>query len=240
MCGIAGILSFDPDGAPDMDLLRRMTGAITHRGPDDEGFIARGPAALGHRRLSIIDLAGGAQPMSNEDDTVWIVFNGEIFNFPELRRDLEAAGHVFRTRSDTECIVHLYEEHGPEGCVSRLVGQFAFAIWDERKRRLFLARDHLGIKPLFVHATSERLLFASEIKAILEDDSIQRSIDSAALVDYLTYFYVPAPGTIFRGIEKLPAAHYLTWEAGRITRSRYWEAPFRFPREHGSGPRNED
>jgi asparagine synthase (glutamine-hydrolysing) len=178
--------------------------------------------------------------MANEDETVWIVFNGEIFNFPELRRELEAAGHVFRTRSDTECIVHLYEEHGPEGCASRLVGQFAFAIWDDRKRRLFLARDHLGIKPLFIHATSERILFASEIKAILEDDSIERSIDSAALVDYLTYFYVPAPATIFRGIEKLPAAHYLTWEAGRITRSRYWEAPFRFPRETGSGPRSED
>jgi asparagine synthase (glutamine-hydrolysing) len=225
MCGIAGILHLDLREPVDFDLLARMTGALAHRGPDDEGFYRKGPVGLGHRRLSIIDLSGGGQPMSNEDDTVWITFNGEIFNFPELRRDLEAAGHRFKTRSDTECIVHLYEEHGPEGCARRLVGQFAFAIWDERARRLFIARDHLGIKPLFFRRAGDRLLFASELKALLEDDSVRRELDADALLDYLGYRYVPSPRTIFRGIQKLPAGHLLVAEAGNVRTTRFWQAP---------------
>jgi asparagine synthase (glutamine-hydrolysing) len=225
MCGIAGILHLDQREPVDFGLLARMTAALAHRGPDDEGFYRKGPVGLGHRRLSIIDLSGGAQPMSNEDGTVWIVFNGEIFNFPELRRELEAAGHAFRTRSDTECIVHLYEEHGPEECAKRLVGQFAFAIWDERARRLFVARDHLGIKPLFFRRAADRLLFASELKALLEDESEAREMDHDALLDYLAYRYIPAPRTIFRGIEKLPAGHVLVAEGGRVRTSRFWQAP---------------
>src|SRR5437867_335678 len=202
MCGIAGILELDAGRGADFELLRRMAGTLAHRGPDDDGFYREGPVGLGHRRLSIIDLAGGGQPMANEDDSVWIVFNGEIFNYQELRRELEGAGHRFRTRSDTECIVHLYEEHGPEGCARRLVGQFAFAIWDSRRRRLYLARDHVGIKPLFYHSSAERLLFASEIKAILEDERVPREMDREALLDYLTYRYIPSPRTIFRSEER--------------------------------------
>jgi asparagine synthase (glutamine-hydrolysing) len=225
MCGIAGILHFDPRGQVDRDLLARMTRVLEHRGPDAEGFYQSGPVGLGHRRLSIIDLSGGAQPMANEDETVWIAFNGEIFNFPELRRDLEKAGHRFRTRSDTECIVHLYEEHGPDGCARRLVGQFAFAIWDSRLRRLFLARDHVGIKPLFYRWSEDRLLFASEIKAILQDPRVPRELDPGALLDYLSYRYVPAPRTIFQGIRKLPAGHWLVWQDGRMKVERFWEMP---------------
>lgn len=224
MCGIAGILNFDPSRSVDPDLLSRMTRVLVHRGPDGEGFYSDGPVGLGHRRLSIIDLAGGAQPMSNEDGTVWISFNGEIFNFKDLRRSLEAAGHRFRTDSDTECIVHLYEEYGT-GCAERLVGQFAFAIWDGRRRRLFLARDPVGIKPLFYHSDGDRLLFASEMKAILEEESIDREMDLEALVEYLSYRYVPAPRTIFRGVRKLPAGHWLLWEDGRVRTERFWEMP---------------
>lgn len=224
MCGIAGILNFDPNRSADADLLSRMTRALTHRGPDGEGFYADGPVGLGHRRLSIIDLAGGAQPLSNEDGTVWISFNGEIFNFKDLRRLLEAAGHRFKTESDTECIVHLYEEYGT-GCAEHLVGQFAFAIWDRRKRRLFLARDHVGIKPLFYHLDGTRLLFASEMKAILEEETIDREMDLEALVEYLSYCYIPAPRTIFRSIRKLPAGHWLLWEKDRVRTERFWEMP---------------
>jgi asparagine synthase (glutamine-hydrolysing) len=226
MCGIAGILEFDRDRAPDLELLSRMTGALAHRGPDDQGFYHQGPAALGHRRLSIVDLAGGTQPMANEDGSVWIVFNGEIFNHADLRRELEAAGHVFRTRSDTESIVHLYEEHGPEGCARRLLGQFAFAIWDARRQLLCLARDQVGIKPLFYRATGDRLLFASELKAILEDDAGEREMDPEALLDFLSYRYIPAPRTIFKGIEKLPAGHLLVWEKGHLRKERFWRSPF--------------
>ncbi len=228
MCGIAGVLHLDLDRPSDPDLLSRMTGVLAHRGPDDEGFYRNGPVGLGHRRLSIIDLSGGAQPMANEDETVWIVFNGEIFNFPDLRRDLEAKGHKFKTGSDTECIVHLYEEHGT-GCAERLVGQFAFAIWDERKRRLLLARDHVGIKPLFYCLDDQRILFASEMKAILEDESIGRELDPGAFFDYLAYKYVPAPRTIFRGINKLPAGHWLLIEEGRVRIERFWEMPLGGP-----------
>ncbi|MCB1803491.1 MAG: asparagine synthetase B, partial [Gammaproteobacteria bacterium] len=165
MCGITGILSLD-NLQVDVALLRRMMDVISHRGPDGSGFYSAGPVGLGHRRLSIIDLAGGAQPISNEDDTLQIVFNGEIYNFIELRGELEAAGHRFKTRSDTEVILHGYEEWGVD-CVNRFNGMFAFAIWDQNKQRLFIARDHLGIKPLYYTRISDRLLFASEIKALL-------------------------------------------------------------------------
>ncbi|MBI4600731.1 MAG: asparagine synthase (glutamine-hydrolyzing) [Planctomycetes bacterium] len=224
MCGIAGILNFDPRRPADSGLLARMTGALAHRGPDDEGFHRDGPVGLGHRRLSIIDLSGGAQPMSNEDGSVWISFNGEVFNHEDLRRELEAAGHRFKSRSDTEAIVHLYEEHGT-GCAERLVGQFAFAIWDGRRRRLFLARDHVGIKPLYYRLEPDRLLFASELKAILEDEAVERDLDREAFLDYLTYRYVPAPRTIFRGVQKLPAGRWLLWEDGRVRIERFWRPP---------------
>ena len=224
MCGIAGILNLESNRGADLELLGRMTRVLAHRGPDDDGFFHEGPVGLGHRRLSIIDLAGGAQPMANEDGTAWIVFNGEIFNFQSLRGELEAAGHRFKTRSDTECIIHLYEEYG-EGCAQRLVGQFAFAIWDTRRRRLLLARDHIGIKPLFYHLDRERLIFGSELKALLEDEALEREIDPEALVDYLTYRYVPAPRTIFRGVRKLPAGHWLLWEDGSVRIERFWEMP---------------
>lgn len=225
MCGIAGILQLDPQCSVDSESLERMTRTLVHRGPDDEGFYRDGPVGLGHRRLSIIDLEGGSQPLSNEDGSVWVVFNGEIFNFPDLRDALVRAGHTFRTRSDTECIVHLYEEHGPEGCASRLVGQFAFALWDRRARRLFLARDHLGIKPLYYRATEDRLTFGSEIKALLEDDACPRELDRDGLLDYLSYGYVPAPGTIFRGIRKLPPGHWLSGDSAGLRTGCFWKPP---------------
>jgi len=229
MCGIAGYLQLDAGRSIDPDLLSRMTASLVHRGPDAGGFYRKGAVGLGHRRLSIIDLAGGAQPMSNEDGTVWITFNGEIFNFLELRCELEARGHTFKTRSDTECIVHLFEEHGTR-CAEKLVGQFAFAIWDERSERLYAARDHVGIKPFFYSLDAERLLFASELKAILEDESLDRTIDDEALIEYLTYQYVPAPRTIFRSVRKLPAGHWLLLERGKARIERYWEMPLAGPR----------
>lgn len=224
MCGIVGIVDPDPSRRPEPGLLARMTSVITHRGPDDEGFHIVPPVGLGHRRLSIIDLGGGAQPMDNEDGTIWIVFNGEIFNFPELRRELESAGHVFKTRSDTECILHLYEEMGPR-CPERLVGQFAFALWDAPRRRLVLARDQVGIKPCYYHERNGRLIFASELKAILEDGSVPRELDRESVFDFLTYRYVPGPRSIYRGIQKLPPGHILVWENGRIDIQRYWSMP---------------
>lgn len=224
MCGIAGYLQLDSQRSVDPLLLGRMTSSLIHRGPDADGYYRWGPVGLGHRRLSIIDLAGGAQPMANEDGTVWITFNGEIFNFLQLRAELESRGHVFKSRSDTECIVHLYEEYGT-ACAERLVGQFAFVIWDEKRARLYAARDHVGIKPFFYSLDSERLLFASELKALLEDDSLDRTMDPEALVEYLTYKYVPAPRTIFKSVRKLPAGHWLLVEGGRARLERFWEMP---------------
>ena len=232
MCGIAGFLHFDSSRPADPDLLLRMTSALTHRGPDDDGFYRKGPVGLGHRRLSIIDLSGGAQPMSNEDGSVWIVFNGEIFNFAALRSELEAKGHVFKTRSDTECIVHLYEEYGT-GAPAKLVGQFAFAIWDERKRRLFIARDQVGIKPLFYHLSRDGISFASELKGVVEDESVERTFDPDAFVDYLAYKYIPAPRTIFKSVKKLPAAHWMLVEGDKVRIERFWEMPLQGP-SHGS------
>jgi len=226
MCGIAGIA--DVGGRPaDARLLRAMTSVQAHRGPDGEGFVCRGPVGLGHRRLAIIDLATGDQPMANDDESVWIVFNGEIYNFRELRQDLEARGARFRTSSDTEVILRAYEAFGPE-CVRRLRGMFAFAILDERTRRLVLARDRAGIKPLVYSWNGQRLIFASELKAILEDPSFPRTIARNGLGDYLTHHYVPAPHTIFSAARKLPPASILVLplDGGAPVVSRYWSLRF--------------
>jgi len=231
MCGIAGIVNVT--GRPvDEALLRAMTTVQAHRGPDGEGIVCRGAAGLGHRRLAIIDLATGDQPMASDDGAIRIVFNGEIYNFRELRRELESRGARFRTTSDTEVILKAYEAYGP-GCVSRLRGMFAFAILDERARRLFLARDRAGIKPLVYAWDGRRLLFASEIKGILEDHGVPRELDREALGDYLTYHYVPAPRTIFKAIRKLPPASTLvqSLDGGEPMVSRYWT--LRLDPDHG-------
>jgi asparagine synthase (glutamine-hydrolysing) len=224
MCGIAGFVNRDGE-ASDRDVLARMTATLVRRGPDGDGFYCDGPAALGHRRLSIIDLAGGAQPMANEDGTVWVTFNGEIYNEPKLRAELLERGHQFRTQSDTECIVHLYEELGAD-FARRLNGMFALAIWDGRRRRLILARDRMGQKPLVYAATARGgLIFGSEPKALLQHPDVARRLDVPALARYLFYEYVPAPHSIWSGMRKLPPAHVLVWEEGRATLSRYWQAP---------------
>jgi asparagine synthase (glutamine-hydrolysing) len=212
MCGIAGILRGDGGGA-DAALLRRMTDILAHRGPDGDGFHVDGPVGLGHRRLAIIDLVTGEQPMATADGSTWITFNGEIYNFRELRGELERAGHRFRTHSDTEVILAAYEEWGVE-CTRRLRGMFAFAIWDARRRRIFLTRDRLGIKPLVYAWDGRQLLFASEIKAILQDPAMPRELDWEAVRDYLTYLYIPSPRTIFTGIRKLPPASSLVLDLG--------------------------
>ena len=226
MCGIAGIA--DISGAPvDPALLQAMTRVQAHRGPDGEGFVHRGAAGLGHRRLAIIDLATGDQPMANDDGSVWIAFNGEIYNYREIRTDLQARGLRFRTTSDTEAILRAYEADGP-ACVHRLRGMFAFAILDERARRVFLARDRAGIKPLVYAWDGRRLLFASELKGILEDPSVSRDLDLDALGDYFTHHYIPAPRTIFRAIRKLPPAStlMLSLDGGDPVVSRYWRLRF--------------
>jgi asparagine synthase (glutamine-hydrolysing) len=223
MCGIAGVLYADPARPVAPDLLRAMGQSIAHRGPDAEGFLADPGLGLVHRRLSIIDLSGGDQPIGNEDGSVQVVFNGEIYNFQELRAGLESRGHRFRTHSDTEVLVHLYEEEG-EDLVARLRGMFAFALWDRKERRLLLARDRLGIKPLYVYRDAEKLLFGSELKAILAHPGTRREVNAEALEDYLAFGMVPGAASIFRGIEKLPPAHTLVARAGELGRAprRYW------------------
>src|SRR5947209_12298596 len=210
MCGVAGFWHVDKR-AVDGAALRRMTRALAHRGPDAEGYYEAPGIGLGHRRLSIIDLSTGGQPMCNEDGTVWIVFNGEVYNFPDLRRRLEGAGHTFRTDSDTETIIHLYEDEGPD-CFSHLNGMFAIALWDSNRRRLVLGRDRVGKKPLVYRHEPGRLLFASELKSILQVPGLPRDIDPAAIDEYLTYQYVPHPNTIFRGFKKLPPGHLAVYE----------------------------
>ncbi len=202
-----------------------MCSVLAHRGPDDEGVYCKERIGLGHRRLSIIDLEGGHQPMSNEDNTIWIIFNGEIYNFLTLKAELIKKGHIFKTKSDTEVILHLYEEE-KEKCLDRLNGMFAFAIWNERKKQLFLARDRIGIKPLHYFIKDGKLVFASEIKAILQDKSVKREIDYEALHDYLSFLYVPAPKTMFKGIKKLPAGHYLICSRDKIEIRQYWDIKF--------------
>lgn len=224
MCGIAGTLNLD-NSRVDKRALHRMMGSLVHRGPDDEGIYVDGPVGLGFRRLSIIDLEGGHQPLSNEDGSIWIIFNGEVYNFQELRQDLEKRGHQFRTYTDTETIVHLYEENGPR-CVEKLNGMFAFALWDAKRRRLVLARDRLGVKPLCYHLDGRRLAFGSEIQALLTDPDLSRELDPVALAQYLKLWYIPSPRTIFKSIRKLPPAHLLICEKGQVRLERYWKLDF--------------
>lgn len=221
MCGIAGFVS--GRGQASREVVERMAGRIVHRGPDEGGFHVEGNVALASRRLSIIDLAGGRQPIANEDGTIWTVYNGETYNFPQLRRELEERGHRFRTRTDTEVIVHLYEEVGAEA-VSRLRGMFAFALWDARKGELLLARDRLGIKPLYYAPLPDGgIAFGSELKSLLAHPEVSRDLDFEALFLYLTLFYVPSPWCIFRGVRKLPPGHILTFRPGSAPVVRpYW------------------
>jgi len=209
-------------------LVQAMADTIRHRGPDDEGYYVSGPIGLGFRRLSIIDLSSGHQPLSNEDGTLQIIFNGEIYNYQKLRAFLLSKGHVFKTQTDTEVIVHLYEELGPQ-CLGKLRGMFAFAIWDENTKTLFLARDRVGIKPLYYCLTNEALVFASEIKAILADPSIEREIAPEMIDRFLTFLYVPGEETLLKGIRKLPPGYYLLVKDGRPTLRQYWDLQFAQP-----------
>lgn len=231
MCGICGKFNFDRQSKIRPELIRQMIGSIRHRGPDGDGAYVSGQVGLGHCRLSIIDLSAGQQPLANEDSTVWIVFNGEIYNYQDLRRDLLARGHVFKTKSDTEVIVHLYEEYG-EHCVEHLRGMFAFAIWDDRRKSLFLARDRIGIKPLYYRLSEQGISFASELKAILVDPEVTPEIDSSAIDRFLTYFYLPGEKTLFRGILKLPAGSYMIIKDGHASIRQYWDLQF-VPRRIG-------
>src|SRR5438445_11269098 len=225
MCAIWGICMRAPYARVERELLRRMTTVLRHRGPDGDGYLVRDNVGFGNRRLSIIDLAGGDQPIYNEDGTIGVVFNGEIYNYVELMATLIAQGHRFATKSDTEVIVHLYDEYG-ERCVEHLRGMFAFAIWDGRQSSVFLARDRLGIKPLFYRATGDCLLFASELKSLVQDPQVARDLNLGAIPSYLTYGYVPGDSCILAGISKLPPGHTLTWRDGQIHTTRYWDVSF--------------
>jgi asparagine synthase (glutamine-hydrolysing) len=225
MCGICGKLNFEKGNNVQPALIRAMMDAIRHRGPDDDGLHIASEVGLGFLRLSIIDLSSGHQPISNENGTVWIVFNGEIYNYRELREFLLSRGHVFKTKSDTEVIVHLYEELGPK-CLERLRGMFAFAIWDENTKTLFLARDRVGIKPLYYSLTDKAIVFASEIKAILADPSIRRELAPEIIDRFLTFLYVPGEETLLKGIRKLEPGHYLLVRDGRAEIRQYWDLQF--------------
>jgi len=229
MCGIAGWANLNPrtptaDGAE--ELLRSMCDRMVHRGPDSEGYVIDDGVALGMRRLAIIDLLTGEQPAFNEDQSVAVILNGEIYNYRELRADLEARGHTFRSASDTEVLPHLYEEYG-RGMVEHINGMFAFALWDDRRRRLFLARDRFGEKPLYWGVFAGALLFASEPKVLLAHPSVRPNLNLNALRQYLSFDYVPAPLSIYEGISKLPAAHHLTLEDGRVEVRRYWQLSYK-------------
>jgi len=225
MCGICGVFSTESGSVVRAATVKAMADTINHRGPDDEGFYVCGGIGLGFRRLSIIDLEGGHQPMSNEDESIWIVFNGEIYNFDELNKRYLSSGHTFRTRSDTETILHLYEELGEE-CFAQLRGMFAIALWDGRKKRLLLARDRLGKKPVYYSWDGKRLVFGSEIKALWKAGGIPREMDYEAFSDYFSYQYVPAPKTIYKHVRKLRAGHYLVVERSGISERCYWDIHF--------------
>jgi len=224
MCGIAGFTFFKEQTIDIRETVEKMIGMITHRGPDEQGVYVDNVVALGSRRLSIIDLASGRQPIHNEDRSLWIVFNGEIYNYPELRDKLTQTGHIFTTRSDTEVIVHLYEEYGVD-CLSRLNGMFAFALWDTREQNLFLARDRLGIKPLHYLQYPGGIVFGSELKALLQHPLVEARLDFHALSKYLTYEYVPTPHSIFKGIKKLEPGHYLVHTKDKLENHTYWDIP---------------
>jgi len=220
MCGICGLVAGERDRGPDREAVARMSGRLVHRGPDDDGLFCEGPVALAARRLSIIDLAGGHQPIENEDGSAVVVQNGEIYNYRELKRELEGRGHRFATDCDTEVLVHGYEEWG-EAFVERLRGMFAIALWDKRRQRLLLARDRFGIKPLYYRDAGRGLAFASELKAMLEHPGFSREIDPRAVAAYLAFNSIPAPLTIFREARKLPPGHLLTWDGGEVALRRY-------------------
>ncbi len=231
MCGISGIFEFDQARVVEREAVHRMNESLRHRGPDDEGIFIGPGIGLGHRRLSIIDVAGGHQPISNEDGTVWVMFNGEIYNYAELRHELLSKGHTFTTRSDTEAIVHLYEECGEE-CFARLRGMFAIVIWDSKQRRVLLARDRVGKKPLYYYADRNRIIFGSELKAILAADTIPRAIDPLAVCDYFSLSYIPTPRTIYKSVRKLQPAHYLVVSAAGMREAPYWRLSFSNAKNH--------
>jgi len=227
MCGLTGIFEYNRPTEIPRELVHRMNETIVHRGPDDEGVFVGPGIGLGFRRLSIIDLAGGHQPISNEDGTIWVALNGEIYNYAELRKELLDLGHQLATRSDTETIVHLYEEYG-EQCFARLRGMFAIVLWDSRQRKLLMARDRVGKKPLFYSADSQRLLFGSELKALLAADGLSREIDLEALSDYFSFGYIPAPKTIYRSVRKvLPGQYVVVCADGSLKQETYWDLSFR-------------
>jgi asparagine synthase (glutamine-hydrolysing) len=225
MCGICGKLSFDQEQSVEPNLIEAMTNVIAHRGPDGSGIHVAGPIGLGHRRLSIIDLTTGDQPMCNEDGTVWVVYNGEIYNYQELRTELLALGHRFKSATDTEVLVHAYEEWG-EASVARMRGMFAYALWDARKRLLLLARDRVGVKPLYYANTGSSLLFGSEMKSLLVDVSLARRVNPRAIDRFLAYHYLPGNETLFEGVSKLDPGHYLVVLDGRVSVHQYWDLRF--------------
>jgi asparagine synthase (glutamine-hydrolysing) len=224
MCGIAGLIGTEQGYIADANEVHRMCQTIVHRGPDDEGIFAEGRAGLGMRRLSIIDLSSGHQPIHNENRDIWVVFNGEIYNFQALRRRLEDRGHRFYTNTDTEVIVHAYEEFGSD-CVQELHGMFAFALWDQRQQKLLLARDRFGKKPLYYASSGGRLLFGSEIKAIFAAAPELASVDPEGVLSFFYFGYIPDPLTAFKQIRKLPPGHLLEFTKGQIRLRKYWELP---------------
>lgn len=238
MCGIVGTLNLTKDHPIEVTTLKRMLAAIRHRGPDEFGIYTDAQVGLGNARLSIIDLSTGSQPIANEDETLWIVFNGEVFNYVELRPELEARGHQFRTASDTEVIVHLYEDLGPD-CLRQLNGQFAIAIWDKRHRELFLARDRLGIRPLYYTVADGTLIFGSEIKALLATGRVRAEIDPASLDQVFTFWSTLTPRTVFRDIFEVPPGHYVLARDGQFTVHRYWSLRFPPAGEEDSRPEAE-
>lgn len=225
MCGICGKFNFASSKPVEPDLLRKMCNLMEYRGPDDEGYYISGPVGLGMRRLSIIDVAGGHQPIHNEDKSIWVVCNGEIYNFPELRAKLIQKGHKFKTKTDIETVVHLYEDYGVN-CIEHLRGMFGLAVWDGKKQRLLLARDRIGKKPLFYSEVNGSLIFGSALKSVLQNPEVKREINMEALHHYLTYQYVPEPATIFTQVQKLPPAHYLVCERSGMKVERYWDLKF--------------
>jgi asparagine synthase (glutamine-hydrolysing) len=225
MCAICGIVNFDHSEPVDAAVIKEMTLTMAHRGPDDEGFFVEGPAGMGFRRLSIIDLSGGRQPIFNEDGSMAIVFNGEIYNYRDLAAALSAAGHTFTTRSDTETILHAYEQYGDD-CVQDLRGMFAFAIWDRRRRRLLMARDRLGVKPLYYYSNGRFLAFASEIKALFEIPGVPREVDPLAFDQFLALRYVPGPRTIFKNIFRLQPGHTLVVDGAGVHIRKYWDIDY--------------
>jgi asparagine synthase (glutamine-hydrolysing) len=229
MCGIAGIVAGRGAAPPDEATLRRMLGTLVHRGPDDEGVHLDGPAAIGTRRLSILDVEGGHQPLANADGTVWVALNGEVYNYVELGEELRAAGYPVRTHSDTETIAHLYTRDG-DGFVRHLNGMFAIAIWDARRRRLVLARDRVGIKPLYYAAVEGGVVFGSELKALLASGRVAAALDPEAARDYVSLFYVPGPSSILRGVRKLLPGHLLVADESGVSTSSYWQPPAGPPR----------